>query len=593
MSTSDPHRSSSRSPSPTDPSFSLDVEDAFLTSLGRYTSGVFSQDDVGASLTSWEGPPSSQVRLFSAVSKLDSIRAGTVTVDAFFDGLPPFSQEHQPRYAQVRSGLAALPLPSQQPEDAPSSLLPASASAGPSTGVQLLIEAASSRSELPPPTLRSRSSSGSSSSSQSSISPGPQIHQAPPTTTAIQSALPLPAPVTGQASSSTADRLRWPLRDELKDTAALHYRGPLSAAEVKAALQLDLSDNARRALTGSHIGYLQYFHFLGHADQQTAMRRGPKRQAVSDLTAEKWQCRLCHTCLHVAPRHPSNLGAHLFGGSRRFGCLDDRRSDPIEDVPPPERHANGDLVRLNAATRRHKAIRKQPSPTPGTKMQPPARAHPVPVPLKEGLPFELSQVATAVAQAASHRASSSTLTTSPSRSSGVIQPPGGGPRIQPFFFVATDSRLNILSVTWPASFLIGWEDVQLCTFNLVDIIDPEDRYALENLLRPRPGDAADLRALLGGDDASDAVPSSAQAPRIAPPLPFGWYATSAFPAQHHEAQVLFRHFFGFNDHYRVRLHFCPRPNQGSSLDSMFLVWTFLKIGNRRDFPSLILAPGQL
>ncbi|KAL9932961.1 hypothetical protein V8E36_008216, partial [Tilletia maclaganii] len=152
----------------------------------------------------------------------------------------------------------------------------------------------------------------------------------------------------GQASSSTADRLRWPLKDELKDTAALHYRGPLSATEVKAALQLNLSDNARRALTGSHIGYLQYFHFLGHADQQTAMRRGPKRQAVSDLTAERWQCRLCHTCLHVAPRHPSNLGAHLFGGSRRSGCLDDRRSDPVEDVPPPDRDANGGLVRLNA-----------------------------------------------------------------------------------------------------------------------------------------------------------------------------------------------------------------------------------------------------
>ncbi|KAL9931328.1 hypothetical protein V8E36_009838, partial [Tilletia maclaganii] len=151
-----------------------------------------------------------------------------------------------------------------------------------------------------------------------------------------------------QASSSTADRLRWPLRDELKDTAALHYRGPLSAAEFKAALQLDLSDNARRALTGSHIGYLQYFHFLGHADQQTAMRRGPKRQAVSDLTAEKWQCRLCHTCLHVAPRHPSNLGAHLFGSDKRAGCLYDRRLSPVEDVPPPERDATGKLIRLNA-----------------------------------------------------------------------------------------------------------------------------------------------------------------------------------------------------------------------------------------------------
>ncbi|KAL9935661.1 hypothetical protein V8E36_005238, partial [Tilletia maclaganii] len=197
--------------------------------------------------------------------------------------------------------------------------------------------------------------------------------------------------------------------------------------------------------------------------------------------------------------------------------------------------------------------------------------------------------ATAVAQAASHRAASSTLSTSPSRPSGEIQPPGGDFRIQvqPFFFVATDSRLNILSATWPAPMLIGWEDVQLCTLKLVDIIDPDDRTALENLLRPWPGDSADLRALLAGDDTSDAFPSSAQAPRIAPLLPSGWYATSAFPGQHHEAQVLVRHFYGYNDHYRVRLHFCPVPNQGPSLESMFLVWTFLKVGNRRDFPSLI------
>ncbi|KAL9932378.1 hypothetical protein V8E36_008857 [Tilletia maclaganii] len=57
MSPLDPRRSSSRSHSPTDPSFPLDVEDAFLTSLGHYTSGVFSQDDIGASLTAWRLRP--------------------------------------------------------------------------------------------------------------------------------------------------------------------------------------------------------------------------------------------------------------------------------------------------------------------------------------------------------------------------------------------------------------------------------------------------------------------------------------------------------------------------------------------------------
>ncbi|KAL9934584.1 hypothetical protein V8E36_006359 [Tilletia maclaganii] len=569
------------------------VEDALLISLQQYTSGVFSQDDVGANLTAYEAPPSSQRRLLAAVSKLDSIKAGTASVDAMF------SELRQNIYTQVRSGLEALPSSSQRRATAGASLATASSStsgtAALSTGVQLLIEAASSEVELSPPilssgsvaslrptipsALRSRSLSEGSTSSQSSTSSGPS-----PTGTSLPSTVSRTAlTATPAAASPTADRLRWPLKDGLKGTAALHYRGPLSASEVIDNLQLDLSDNARRALTGSYIGYLKWFHFLGLVDQQTVVRRGPKRKAGSELRTEKWQCRLCHICLHVNSGHPSNLGTHLFGSDKRAGCLDDRRSDPIEDVPSPARDEAGKLLRLNAATHRRKAVRK---PQPAHSKKPPfAKSSSTPVTLKDGLPFELSQVASAVAQASSSApatgSTSSQFHLASSRLANAVRYATGLPdfRIQPFFYLATDSSLNFVSATSPAENLTGWNNVLLSFLKLTDIIDPEDRILVENLLRPQPGDATELRILFDIGDSTGAAPSSAQVPREALTLPFGWYTTSAFPGPHREIRVLVRHLWGWNDPYWLRLHFCPAPGLDRSLPSMILVWTFLKIGN--------------
>ncbi|KAL9935356.1 hypothetical protein V8E36_005704 [Tilletia maclaganii] len=506
------------------------VEDALLISLQQYTSGVFSQDGVGANLTAYEAPPSSQRRLLAAVNKLDSIKAGTASVDAMF------SELRQNIYTQVRSGLEALPSSSQRRATAGASLATASSStsgtAALSTGVQLLIEAASSQRPTIPSALRSRSLSEGSTSSQSSTSSGPS-----PTGTSLPSTVSRTAlTATPAAASPTADRLRWPLKDGLKGTAALHYRGPLSASEVIDNLQLDLSDNARRALTGSHIGYLKWFHFLGLVDHD-----------------------------------------------KRAGCLDDRRSDPIEDVPSPARDEAGKLLRLNAAPHRRKAVRK---PQPAHSKKPPfAKSSSTPVTLKDGLPFELSQVASAVAQASSSApatgSTSSQLHLASSRLANAVRYATGLPdfRIQPFFYLATDSSLNFVSATSPAENLTGWNNVLLSFLKLTDIIDPEDRILVENLLRPQPGDATELRILFDIGDSTGAAPSSAQVPREALTLPFGWYTTSAFPGPHREIRVLVRHLWGWNDPYWLRLHFCPAPGLDRSLPSMILVWTFLKIGN--------------
>ncbi|KAL9938356.1 hypothetical protein V8E36_002979, partial [Tilletia maclaganii] len=140
----------------------------------------------------------------------------------------------------------------------------------------------------------------------------------------------------------------WPVNEELRGTAAQHYRGPLTASEVREILKLQLSENARRAITGDHVGYLLYFHFVGHKDEKELARRGRKRVVLQDSTSEKWQCRLCHKRLHIPPGQPSNLGVHLYGSDRRKGCLDLRRHNPVEEVPAPARDEAGKLIRLNA-----------------------------------------------------------------------------------------------------------------------------------------------------------------------------------------------------------------------------------------------------
>ncbi|KAL9937959.1 hypothetical protein V8E36_002980, partial [Tilletia maclaganii] len=164
-------------------------------------------------------------------------------------------------------------------------------------------------------------------------------------------------------------------------------------------------------------------------------------------------------------------------------------------------------------------------------------------------------------------------------------------RAQPFFFLATDHSHSILSATWPATLLIGWEDLQLMALKLPDIIHPDDGIVLDSLLRSQSGDPSELRSLLLTGAASECGPSSsAHFQRGISDLPFGWYTRSAFPGPHHENRLLVRHRYGWFDNYQVRLHFCPTTGDTSDLASMILVWTFLKISNGRSFPDLIYGP---
>ncbi|KAE8231763.1 hypothetical protein CF326_g3212 [Tilletia indica] len=139
----------------------------------------------------------------------------------------------------------------------------------------------------------------------------------------------------------------WPLKTALSGTRAHHYRGPLTSQQVLLMLSSNISENGRKALTGSHAGYLQYYHFLGIGSVPTSLQR----TKLGDRT-EVWLCRLCHTHLRVPPTKISNLGAHLYGKQERSGwrpgCLDSRRDDPIEQIPAPDRNSAGELIHHRA-----------------------------------------------------------------------------------------------------------------------------------------------------------------------------------------------------------------------------------------------------
>ncbi|KAE8207778.1 hypothetical protein CF319_g9591, partial [Tilletia indica] len=132
-----------------------------------------------------------------------------------------------------------------------------------------------------------------------------------------------------------------------QSTTAHAYRGPLPAQTVLDFLsQPDLSPQARQSLTGeTKGGNLEYFHYLGLYSIPTASRRGRKPTSTSskkrrtsppdDEAQERWQCRCCSAHLHINPRKPSNLYAHLFGHARQLGCLAKRLEDAVEDVPEP------------------------------------------------------------------------------------------------------------------------------------------------------------------------------------------------------------------------------------------------------------------
>ncbi|KAK0522965.1 hypothetical protein OC834_006078 [Tilletia horrida] len=160
-----------------------------------------------------------------------------------------------------------------------------------------------------------------------------------------------------RSSSGSASRLlAWSLKHELAGGPAQHYRGPLSAATVLRLLDTVQSEHARQALTGASRGYLQYFHYLGLDDieQETAAkRRGPTPKGDrAKVPLERWQCRVCYAKQAVPAKKTSNLGAHLYGDSRRRGCLQENLSGSVESVAEPARDATGQIVKLGATGRR-------------------------------------------------------------------------------------------------------------------------------------------------------------------------------------------------------------------------------------------------
>ncbi|KAE8213135.1 hypothetical protein CF327_g3302 [Tilletia walkeri] len=175
----------------------------------------------------------------------------------------------------------------------------------------------------------------------------------------------VPASGPSEASSSrvilrSPPSTDWSLKDALRGTAAQFYRGPLSPNEVLSLLKTTISKNGRLGLTGARAGYLAYFHFLGPDKVPEGRNRDnragrPKASSASsssakDLARETWQCRVCHTHLHVPRDQISNLGTHLYGIKSRpqRGCLEVRGYDPVEAIPPPERDSTGNIIRLQA-----------------------------------------------------------------------------------------------------------------------------------------------------------------------------------------------------------------------------------------------------
>ncbi|KAE8222258.1 hypothetical protein CF319_g4511 [Tilletia indica] len=183
--------------------------------------------------------------------------------------------------------------------------------------------------------------------------------------------------LAADASSAGARPNReWSLKEELDNTPAHFYRGPLLSSEVLSHLSSpSISKNARMALTGKVGGYLQYFHFFGYSSATSSGGRPGKAKAdilgssaASISTKEKWQCRACHGFFTIPPDQVSNLGAHLYGTKKphREGCLNLRANDPAEAIVPPPRDSSGAIVRVRpdkptSASRAPRASKKPSS----------------------------------------------------------------------------------------------------------------------------------------------------------------------------------------------------------------------------------------
>ncbi|KAE8229546.1 hypothetical protein CF326_g5481 [Tilletia indica] len=396
----------------------------------------------------------------------------------------------------------------------------------------------------------------------------PDIPAVYPSTTTSSAALLVPV----ASALAHAPSIIWALKDELRGGPAQYYRGPLSAEAVKRELARKISKNARIALTGVHVGYLRYYHFLGNFDvpaeqdlgQQTTGVQQPPEPSVVDR--ERWQCRSCHSYQHVPPGHISNLGTHLYGFGVRTGCLEDRRSNPVEDFPPPARNAAGLLVREGAGKQTFKArgpiasIAKASKPSSRTTK--PANS----------VPFGSKQ--TVEARAKSSGQTSETMCSVASGSSSTaptVSHPSPTPSLSvPIFFMATTSDMRVVSVTLNFAILTGIHDTSIIDCFLSDVVHPLETTSLRSLLAECVS--------IPNTTAVGENPSKLLALRLPP----NWTNTTASLDRVRQGSFRLRHAYGFYDRYTVRLH---RVSTGSA-DCLLAAWTFLKIDNDCELPAL-------
>ncbi|KAK0527220.1 hypothetical protein OC842_004938 [Tilletia horrida] len=383
----------------------------------------------------------------------------------------------------------------------------------------------------------------------------------------------------------------WALKEELRGSRGQYYRGPLSAAEVKALLATELSENARLALTSGHgRGYLRYFHFLGFKGEGSDVR-------------ERWQCRSCHSYLHQQPNKIGNLGTHLYGtlsGKKtRPGCLDDRRADPAEQIPPPPRDASGALVRQGASkqVQRKPIKRKRQAQPERDEAQADTGSSSSSISMRRPAESQHPPAAGPI-MTLKHRTSSETQpqqgpSISPKPEAAIAQSLRGNPPVQPFFFIATSTKLNILSSTHPVTILLGWKEDELLGRDITELVHPAERSAVRHAVDPvGPRDGAELIAALigagtgaesgdGDGPAQEGEAGKDDRDALSP----CWLSSTDFPGTERIVQCRLLHANGLYDLYTARVHF-SRPDKGAS-PHLVVVWTMLKPGNDCDFPALL------
>ncbi|KAL9940553.1 hypothetical protein V8E36_000041, partial [Tilletia maclaganii] len=166
-----------------------------------------------------------------------------------------------------------------------------------------------------------------------------------------------------------ASPLAWPLKPALSGTAAHQYRGPLSAENVLALLDADISSNGRQALTSQcRNGYLKYCHFIGPRPDTappplprnaSAMQGDADDASGSTANMEVWKCKSCYQELTVPADQVSNISAHLYGKKGRIGCLGRRAETPADPFQPPPRRVDGSLILEGASTTSRRETRQR------------------------------------------------------------------------------------------------------------------------------------------------------------------------------------------------------------------------------------------